>query len=154
MDDRNDIIVRFVAAGLVVAGGLVHLELWDGAKDFPNDNLGRMFLLNVVASFVAAVALVVVRNFWSVVAALGVTVGTLLAFGLSRTGVGVPLTHDAQYGGNFREFGFSPSPEAALALVFEIGAAAALVALLAWTPLPPRLGGVPAQPGGRRPIRR
>lgn len=121
-------IVRWVAAASTLAGGLVHLKLLDGFQDYPNANLGRMFLLNVVASVVAAVALAAWDHWIPVVGALGVVNGSLFAFGLSRTGTGVPFTSFA--GSNFTEKGFDPSPEALLALVFEIGAAAALVYVL------------------------
>ena len=131
-------IIRWVAAALTLGGGLVHLKLWnDGYNDYPNANLGRMFLLNVVASVVAAVALAVWDHWIPVVAAMPVVVGTLFMFGVSRVDTGVPFT--AVGGVNFNETGFDPSPEALLALVFEIGAAAALVALLALNPLTVRV---------------
>jgi hypothetical protein len=132
-------IVRWVAAALTLAGGLVHLKLWDGAKDWPNDNLARMFLLNVVASIVAAVAVAVWDHWIPVLGALAVVNGTLFAFAISRTDTGVPFT-DVDGLGKFIEYGFDPSPEALLALVSEIGAAAALVYVLAFTPLPSQLG--------------
>ena len=134
MDVDTRTIVRWVAAALTLAGGLVHLKLWDGMKDWPNDNLARMFLLNVVASVVAAVAVAVWDHWIPVLGALAVVNGTLLAFGISRTNTGVPFT-DVDGLGKFTEAGFDPSPEALLALVFEIGAAAALVAVLAMTPM-------------------
>ena len=134
MDVDTRTIVRWVAAALTLAGGLVHLKLWDGMKDWPNDNLARMFLLNVVASVVAAVAVAVWDHWIPVLGALAVVNGTLLAFGISRTDTGVPFT-DVDGLGKFTEAGFDPSPEALLALVFEIGAAAALVAVLAITPM-------------------
>jgi hypothetical protein len=115
-------ILRYVAAGLVLAGGLVHLKLWDdGYKDYPDENLGRSFLGNVIASVIVAVALVVWRHWAVVVAGLVVVNGTLLAFALSRTDRGI-------FG--FTERGWEPSPEAALALVFEVAAGAILVWLL------------------------
>ena len=59
---------------------------------------------------------------WAVVvAALALVNGTLLAFALSRTDRGIF---------DFTERGFDPSPEAVLALVFEIGAGVVLVWLL------------------------
>jgi hypothetical protein len=135
MDIDTRTMLRWVAAALTLAGGLVHLKLWDGFKDWPNDNLARMFLLNVVASVVAAVGVAVWDHWIPLVGALAVVDGTLLAFGISRTGSGVPFT-DVEGLGKFTEAGLDPSPEALLALVFEIGAAAALVYLLAATPLP------------------
>ena len=129
MDVDTRAIVRWVAAALTLGGGLVHLKLWDGMKDWPNDNLARMFLLNVVASVVAAVAVAVWDHWIPVLGALSVVNGTLLAFGISRTDTGVPFT-DVDGLGKFTEAGFDPSPEALLALVFEIGAAAALVYVL------------------------
>src|SRR5688500_5180394 len=140
MDIDTRTVVRWAAAALTLAGGLVHLKLWDGIKDWPNDNLARMFLLNVVASAIAAVAVAVWDRWIPVVGALAVVNGTLLAFGISRTDSGVPFT-EVDGLGKFTEAGFDPSPEALLALVFEIGAAAALVYVLASTPLPRQFGG-------------
>ena len=134
MDVDTRTIVRWVGAAFTLGGGLVHLKLWDGIKDWPNDNLARMFLLNVVASVVAATAVAVWDHWIPVIGALAVVNGTLLAFGISRTDTGVPFT-DVEGLGKFTEAGFDPSPEALLALVFEIGAAAALVTVLAMTPL-------------------
>lgn len=129
MNVETNTLIRWVAAALVLAGGLVHLKLWDdGYKDYPNDNLGRMFLLNVVASVVAAIAVAVWDHWIPVLGALAVVNGTLLAFALSRADTGVPFT--AIDGNNFVESGFDPSPEAFLALVFEVSAAALLVSVL------------------------
>lgn len=131
MNDQYDRLVRLVAAALLLGGGIVHLRLWvDGYRDI--DRVGPMFIINVVASVCLAVALVAWRHWVPVVAALGLVNGSLLAFGISRTSWDVL---------GFNEKGFSPSPEALLALVFEIGAAAALVVLLSWTPLPPPFAG-------------
>ena len=81
----------------------------------------RRFLANVIASAVVAVALVVTTHWAAVVAGLAVVNGTLVAFALSRTDRGIF---------DFTERGFEPSPEAVLALVFEIGAGVVLVVLL------------------------
>ncbi len=114
------LVIRIVAAALVLAGGIVHFRLWnDGYKDI--DKIGPAFLLNAVGSAAIAVALVVWRHRLVPLAALGLVNGTLLAFGLSRTNDGIF---------DFREYGWNPSPEAALALVFELAAAAVLLALL------------------------
>ena len=126
MNDRYATPVRFVAAALVLAGGIVHYKLWDdGYQDI--DKVGPMFLINIFSSIGLAVALVFWRHWAPVVGSFALTIGSLIAFGVSRTDWDIL---------EFNENGFDPSPEAVLALVFEIGAAAALVALLAWTPLP------------------
>ena len=108
--------VRLVAAACVLIGGIVHLQLWaDGYRDVPNANLGRSFIANGVASVVVATLLRL--------GGIAVSVGTLVAFALSRTDRGI-------FG--FTEQGLQPSPQAALTLVAEIGAAL----LLASTFLP------------------
>ena len=66
-----------------------------------------------------AVALVVWRSVWALVAGLVLVNGTLLGFGLARTSRGI-------FG--FNESGFQPSPEAAISLIVEIGAAVVLLA--------------------------
>jgi hypothetical protein len=117
-------VVRVIAAALVLVGGGIHLKLYnDGYKDFPNHNLGRSFLLNVIASVVVAVAIVVWRNPLALLAGILLLDGTLFAFGLARTSIGI-------FG--FTETGFNPSPEAALAVIVEIAAAVLLIGLLAW----------------------
>ena len=144
MNIGTNTVVRWAAAALVLAGGLVHLNLWDGTKDWPNDNLSRMFLLNVVASVVAAAAVAVWDHWIPVLGALAVVNGTLVAFGISRTDTGVPFTN-VEGLGRFTEKGFDPSPEALLALVFEIGAAAALVYVL-YQALPATLTSISSSP--------
>ena len=120
--DRRDLVARCVAAALVLAGGIVHLRLWlDGYRDIPDSVIGPSFMANFIASVVIAIALVLWRHWVVVVAALALVNGTLLGFALSRTDRGIF---------DFTERGFDPSPEAALALVFEIGAAIVLLWLL------------------------
>ncbi len=122
MSQRLVIGGRVLAAVLVLIGGYIHLKLYfDGYRDIPDANLGRSFLLNAAAALVVAVALVVWRSVWSLVAGLILVNATLVGFGLSRTSRGI-------FG--FTESGFQPSPEAAISLVVEIGAAAVLIALL------------------------
>jgi len=117
-----DTIGRWVAAALILGGGAIHLKLYfDSYRDFPNANLGRSFLLNAIASLVAAILLVVWRNPLSLLAGLVLVNATLLAFALSRTSNGIF---------DFTETGFNPSPEAVLSLVFKIGAAVVLIGLL------------------------
>jgi len=113
---------RVLAAVLVLVGGYIHLKLYfDGYRDVPNANLGRSFLLNAAAALVVAAALVLWRTVWPIVAGLVLVNATRLGFGLSRTSSGI-------FG--FTETGFQPSPEAAISLVVEIGAAVVLLALL------------------------
>ena len=145
MDVDTRTIIRWVGAALTLAGGLVHLKLWDGIKDWPNDNLARMFLLNVVASVVAAIAVAVWDHWIPVIGALGRrqrhTARVRHQPHRHRRAV-----HDVEGLGKFTEAGFDPSPEALLALVSEIGAAAALVYVLAFTPLPRQIGRSLAEP--------
>jgi hypothetical protein len=113
---------RVAAAVLVLIGGYIHLKLYfDSYRDVPDANLGRSFLLNAAAALVVAVALVVWRNPLALVAGLVLVNATMIGFGLSRTGRGI-------FG--FTEIGFRPSPEAAISLIVEIGAAVILIALL------------------------
>ena len=113
---------RVVAAVLVLIGGYIHLKLYfDSYRDVPDANLGRSFLLNAAAALVVAVLLVVWRNPLALVAGLVLVNATMIGFGLSRTGNGI-------FG--FTETGFQPSPEAAISLIVEIGAAVILIALL------------------------
>ncbi len=119
--------MRLVAAAAIVVGGLVHLQLYfDGYRDFPNANLGRSFLLNGFGSALIAIAVVARLDLIVRLAGIGMVVGTLIAFALSRSDRGV-------FG--FTEQGFQPSPQAALTVVAEV---VALVALLAT--FVPRLG--------------
>lgn len=117
--------MRIAAAVAIVVGGLVHLQLYfDGYRDFPNHNLGHSFLLNGCGSAVLAVALLARRDALVRLAGIGMVVGTLVAFILSRSDRGI-------FG--FTEQGFQPSPQAALTVIAEV---VALVALAA-TFLPP-----------------
>ncbi len=83
----------------------MHLQLYfDGYRDFPNANLGRSFLLNGFGSALIAIAVVARRDLIVRLAGIGMVVGTLIAFALSRSDRGV-------FG--FTEQGFQPSPQAA-----------------------------------------
>jgi plastocyanin len=101
----------------------VHLKLYfDGYRDAPDENLGRSFILQVVASVVVAIAVAVRRDVWVRIAGIAVAGGTLVAFGLSRTDRGI-------FGA--KEEGLDPSPEALIFLIAEIGAIVLLAVLLA-----------------------
>lgn len=115
--------LRYLAAALLLIGGLVHLKLYfDGYRDLPDENLGRSFLLNVVASVVVAIAVAVRRDMWVRIAGIVVAGGTLAAFAVSRTDRGI-------FG--LKEDGLNPSPEALIALIAEVGAIVVLAVLLA-----------------------
>ena len=117
-----DVGLRFVGALAILVGGLVHLQLYfrGGYRSFPNANLGRSFLLNGVASVLVAAALLVRRDVIVRIAGIAVSVGTLIAFYLTRR------TETGIFG--FTEEGLVPSPQAALALIVELVAVAVLFA--------------------------
>lgn len=121
-------VTRLSAAIALLAGGLVHLQLYfDGYRHLPDPNLGRSFIANGVASVLIAGALLVRRDAIVRLAGIGVALGTLGAFALSRRGDGI-------FG--LRETGLNPSPQALIALIAEVAA----IAALAYSFLP-RVGG-------------
>ncbi len=109
---------RLTAAAFVLAGGLIHLDLWRSQyESIPK--IGPLFLLNVVASAVLAAALLTGRARGQVLLASGVlTVASAAALVVSRT-VGL--------------LGFMEgwTPDAIQALAAEIGAIVALAAVVA-----------------------
>ena len=121
-----DVGLRLVAALALLVGGLIHLELYfrGGYRSFPNANLGRSFLLNGAASVLVAAVLLMRRDVIVRLAGIAVTVGTLIAFYLTRQ------TNNGIFG--FTEKGFEPSPQAALALIVEL--VAAVVLLVSFVP--------------------
>ena len=121
-------LIRFDAAVALLVGGLVHLQLYfDGYRSLPDANLGRSFLANGVASVLIAASLLVRRDAIVRLAGIGVALGTLGAFALSRRGDGI-------FG--LREIGLNPSPQAMIALIAEIAA----VVILAYS-FVPKVGG-------------
>src|SRR5580765_4521432 len=125
-----EVVTRVVAAGAILIGGLVHLDLYFryGYRDFPNENLGRSFLLNGFASVIVAAALLVRRDMIIRVIGIALAAGTLGAFFMSRTLDGGIF--------GFTEKGWEPSPQAVLAFIAEIVAllvlAASFVPALQW----------------------
>ena len=117
-----DVALRVVAAVALLVGGLVHLELYfrGGYRSFPNANLGRSFLLNGAASVLVAAVLLVRRDVIVRLAGIAVSLGTLLAFYLTRQ------TDKGIFG--FTEKGLEPSPQAALAVAVELVAVVVLLA--------------------------
>ncbi len=111
-------LLRLGAAIALAIGGLVHLQLYfQGYRHI--DKIGPSFLLNAIASAVVAAA-VATRAEWFVRAAgIAVAAGTIVAFFLSRVGDGLF---------DFREEGFQPSPQAAIAFIVEVAAIGLLAA--------------------------
>jgi plastocyanin len=111
-------LLRIVAALALLIGGLVHLQLYfEGYRSI--DKIGPSFLLNAIASGVVAAALVARSDWFVRLAGIGVALGTIGAFIISRQGDGLF---------DFREQGLNPSPQAIIALVVEIVAIVALAA--------------------------
>ena len=120
--------LRYLAAGFLLIGGLVHLKLYvQGYDDIPG-NVGKAFLANVVVSVIVAIAVALRRDLIVRLAGIAVAGGTILAFIKSRNG-GI-------FG--FSESGLNPSPEAVIALIVEIGAIVVLVALILFDRAPAR----------------
>jgi hypothetical protein len=113
--------VVWLSALLIAAGGYVHLCLYrHGYRTIPKIGVG--FLLTVIVSGILALALLVLRrhaNRLARLAGMALSAGTLVAFAISRTPAGLF---------NFREVGFQPSPQAALAVVTEGSALLLLMA--------------------------
>jgi len=128
-----------VAVGSVLIGA-IHLRLYfDSNRDIPIDNVGRSFVLNAVASGVAAVIVLVWPSRLAFLAPLLVANATLVAFGLSRTDRGIF---------DFTERGWNPSPDAALSVIVEIATAVlAVIGLFLASPRPARSDAPPATPG-------
>jgi len=71
-------------AGLLVASGLIHLHLWDIAYRHVK-TLDVLFLVQVAACLVAAVALLAFRRLIVVLGAAALMAGTMVGFVLART---------------------------------------------------------------------
>jgi hypothetical protein len=105
-------------AGLLIASGLIHLHLWDIAYRHVK-TLDQLFLVQVAAALVLALALLFTRHVLVVLASLLLMAGTIVGFLLARS-VGI--------------FGFKLTFTSGLAntvLVIEI-AAVILLAITAW----------------------
>ncbi len=103
--------LRLAGALLVLVGGAVHLKL--NLDDYGTEDIGRTFALNAGASGLVAAYLALRDDIVGPLAGIAVSVGTLIAFTLSRVGDGIL---------DFRESGFNPSPDAPLTVAVEVGA--------------------------------
>lgn len=76
--------LRVLTVLALLAAAWIHLELWrTGYRDI--DTIGTLFLVNVVAGGVLAVAVLVWRHWLPAVGAVGFGLATLGAYLLSRT---------------------------------------------------------------------
>jgi hypothetical protein len=143
--------LSFAAAASVAIGGYVHFCLYrHGYSTIPV--IGPGFLIQVISSAVLALALVVpwrARRIghWLVhpasevrLGALALSVGTLIAFGLTRRPGGLF---------NFQERGLQPAPQALVALLAEASALIFLTAALVLDRLDRGVGSGPPVPPGR-----
>src|SRR6202035_848573 len=74
--------LRMGGAGLLAATGGVHLDLYlTGYRAIPT--IGRLFLLQVIASFALAAALVVMRSWLVAAAGAGFAASTIVGYLLS-----------------------------------------------------------------------
>ena len=126
-------IVRLIAAAAVLVGGYCHYHLWDVA--YRHAPVRELFIINAIGSLVIGIALAIGPRRLAALGGIGVSVLTLVAFGLSR-GPGVPSFH-----GTFTESGLQPSSVhvlgAGVALLTLIAEGVALVlslVILAWAP--------------------
>jgi hypothetical protein len=71
-------------AGLLIASGLIHLHLWDISYRHVK-TLDQLFLVQVVAALVLALALLVSRHVLVVLASLLLMAGTIVGFLLARS---------------------------------------------------------------------
>ena len=110
---------RLTGAALLLAGGAVHLQLQlDG---YGTAAIGRAFAFNAAISAVVAGYIALRTDVLGPIAGVVLSLGSLLALGLTRTGDGFL---------EFRESGFDPQPQTPLALGFELAAVVVLAALV------------------------
>jgi hypothetical protein len=106
-------LARAFAAALLLAGGIVHFNLWNsGYRHIPT--IGLLFMANFVGSIALAAAVMTSRRAGVAFAGITFAAGSLVALVLSRT-VGV--------------FGFTEAiwtTQATTTLVTEVGAIVAL----------------------------
>jgi hypothetical protein len=77
-------VLCIIDAGLLVASGSIHLHFWDIAYRHVK-TLGPLFLVQVVAAFVIAAAILATRHLLAVAAGLLLMAGTIVGFILVRT---------------------------------------------------------------------
>ena len=108
--------LRLVGAVLVLAGGAIHLRL--NLDDYGNDDILKAFAANAAASAVVAIYLALRDDVFGPLAGIALSLGSLGALFMSRRGDGIM---------DFREVGWNPSPDVAVAVAVEVAAALALL---------------------------
>ncbi len=108
--------IRLLSALAILIGGALHVRLAYDA--YGTSDLITLFFLNGIGSACVAAWILYDRQPFSILAGLGVSAVSLVAFALSRMGDGVV---------GFRGVGLDPSPDAALVLGVE---AVAMILLL------------------------
>ena len=110
--------LRLLLAVLVLLGGAVHLKL--SIDDYGTADIIKLFAVNAIASALVAAYLALREDAVGLLAAAGISAGTLVAFALSRVGDGIL---------DFREQGLNPSPDAVATVVLELAALALAVSI-------------------------
>jgi hypothetical protein len=77
-------LLYLIDAGLLIASGAIHLHLWDIAYRHVK-TLDQLFLVQVAACLVLAIALLVTRHVLVVAAAWLLMAGTIVGFLLARS---------------------------------------------------------------------
>jgi hypothetical protein len=110
-------LLRLAGVGLLAGIGYIHLHLWqEGYRDIPTD--GPLFLLDAIAAFVLAAALLVWPRPLTGLLAAGYTVATIGALVISLT-VGL--------------FGFHESISASFVTESLVLESVTVLVLIAWT---------------------
>jgi hypothetical protein len=79
-------LLYLIDAGLLIASGAIHLHLWDIAyRHVKTGHLDQLFLVQVAACVVLAIALLVTRHLLVVAAAWLLMAGTIVGFLLARS---------------------------------------------------------------------
>jgi membrane protein YqaA with SNARE-associated domain len=74
-----------VGAGLSVASGAIHLHLWNEVyRHISNGHLNALFLIQAILCFVAAAAVLAMRNILAVVATAALLIGTYIGYLITR----------------------------------------------------------------------
>jgi hypothetical protein len=74
-----------LGAGLSVASGAIHLHLWNEVyRHISNGHLDTLFLVQSILCFVAAAAILVMRNILAVVASAALLIGTYAGYLITR----------------------------------------------------------------------